>query len=163
MIQSVRLVRHPDGMTEVIRVLSEAELEGWRPEEPLSYEASIVWLYDPETLDFARVTWVQDAASRHGRLRLPAPAITLGYSRLTVNAPRNRQTLGFTRRVFYLLPEDCNRNLIDYPPGAIDPVRLAPGHHGEPPDCGRIRPTYLGAAFTPRRPAGLSQQGTATA
>lgn len=142
MVQAVRVVRHRGGVVEVVRVLSEPVLCHWQPDDPLAYEATIVWLFAPESLDFARVLWLRDAHSRSSPIRLAGPKITLGYSTLTSDAPRHPQTGCYARRVFYLLYDDLYRNLIDLPQGAVSPEHLLPGQQGIPPDPAAILPAY---------------------
>ncbi len=157
MIQSIRVVRRADGAVEIVRILNQAELGQWRPDDPLAYEASLVWLYNPETLDFVRVAWLHGARTRRGPITVPDPAVTVGYACLASNAPPHHQFLGYSRRAFYLLPEDFFRDLIDHPAGAIDPTTIQPGHPGQPPNCERIRPTYLSKARPTARPTSSNE------
>ncbi|GIW55629.1 MAG: hypothetical protein KatS3mg082_2033 [Nitrospiraceae bacterium] len=134
MIVPTRTICYADGRREVIRVLNEISLEEWKPDDPLAFESSLVWNFAVESLDFVRVRTVPGARSRRGPLELSGNHILVGYSKLSVNAPCHPQTRRYARRVFYLEPEDMYRNLIEIPPGAVDPATLLPGCAGSPPD-----------------------------
>lgn len=119
-----------DGRCEIIRLLSADSMDGWSMDDPLTYEKSIVWLRDISELPFVRIKWVRRARSRRGPLYLGSDCATIGYSRLTPDAPRNAKTGGYVRRVFYRLASD---DTIPVAPGralpeaSIDPRKVVPG------------------------------------
>ena len=126
-----------DGTHEVIRLLSPDELESWSKDDPLSYEKSIVWLRDLADLPFVRVRTVRNALSRRGPIYLGAAAHVVGYSKLTPNAPRDPDTRGYVRRVFYLRDADLGASA-ETPANTIDPRSVLPGHEdGSPGDAKR--------------------------
>jgi len=119
-----------DGRREVIRLLSADSMDGWSMDDPLTYEKSIIWLRDISDLPFVRVKWVHKARSRRGPLYLGAGGETVGYSRLTPDAPRDPTTGGYIRRVFYRLESDDAIELLPgdaLPESAIDPRTIVPG------------------------------------
>ncbi len=120
-----------DGAQEIIRLLSPEELEAWSKDDPLSYEKSIVWLSDIAQLPFVRARLVQGVMSRRGPIYLGDDARVVGYSKLTLNAPRSADTNGYIRRVFYLKPGDLARRPPDVPSSAVDPRTVLPGVPGE--------------------------------
>lgn len=128
-----RIIRHPDGGQEIVNVLSDQVLGVWNPAKPLAFERSIVWLEPIDELDFVRVAYVRNATSRRGPLYVRGVAMVLGYSKLTVDAPRNPETKNFTRRLFYLKEEDLFLNLNQIPAGVIDPKTILPGVEGTAP------------------------------
>ncbi len=142
MILPTRQLRNADGHWEIVRVLSETGLEDWNADDPLAFEASLVWVVPFESLDYVRVATVREARSRRGSLALDGQAVCVGYSKLTANAPRDPRTGLYTRRVFYLLPEDFGRNLIDIPAGAVDPCSILPGRRGTTPDVSEVLKGY---------------------
>ncbi|MHB0954767.1 MAG: DUF6009 family protein [Pirellulaceae bacterium] len=120
-----------EGAQEIIRLLSPDEMEGWSKDDPLSYEKSIVWLVDVSKLPFVRVKTVRAAVSRRGSISLGADAHVVGYSKLTPNAPRNPESNGYIRRVFYLKSSDDVHSPTHIPSAAIDPRTVLPGAVGE--------------------------------
>lgn len=120
-----------DGAQEIIRLLSPDEMEAWSKDDPLSYEKSIVWLSDASKLPFVRVKTVCAALSRRGPIYLGEGAHVVGYSKLTPNAPRNPESNGYVRRVFYLRSSDTPHSPIDIPASAVDPKSILPGAVGE--------------------------------
>lgn len=119
-----------DGTHEVVRLLSPEELKHWSKDDPLSFEKSIVWLCDVQSLPYVRVKLVHSALSRRGPIYLQGGARVVGYSKLTPNAPRDAQHKGFTRRVFYLTDADQQGAPGAVPPSAVDPRTVFPGVRG---------------------------------
>ena len=119
-----------DGAQEIIRLLSPDEMEAWSKDDPLSYEKSIVWLSDVSKLPFVRVKTVYAALSRRGPIYLGQGAHVVGYSKLTSNAPRNPESNGYVRRVFYLRSSDVAQVPGDLPRSAVDPKSVLPGSVG---------------------------------
>ena len=120
-----------DGAQEIIRLLSPDEMDAWSKDDPLSYEKSIVWLSDVSQLPFVRVKTVRAARSRRGPIYLGDGAHVVGYSKLTPNAPRNPESNGYIRRVFYLKSSDRAQVPTDIPHSAVDPKSILPGAAGE--------------------------------
>ncbi|MDP7015261.1 MAG: DUF6009 family protein [Pirellulaceae bacterium] len=132
---NTRTISHHDGRQEVVRVINETSLESWDCQDPFAFEQSIVWNEDVSNLDFVRVALVKNARSRRGRIRLDHRGIStvLGYSKLTVDAPLDPSTGGYSRRVFFLKEEDERLNMNAIPHNAIDPQTILPGRAGAPP------------------------------
>jgi hypothetical protein len=122
-----------DGSCEIIRILDQQVLGRWSPGKPLAFEKSVVWLKPLEGLDFVRVALIANARSRRGPLLCGGGQIALGYSKLTVDAPRHPDTGGYVRRIFYLKEKDSQLNMNQFPPDAIDPRTVLPGFAGDPP------------------------------
>jgi hypothetical protein len=120
-----------DGALEIIRLLSPDEMDAWSKDDPLSYEKSIVWLSDVAKLPFVRVKTVRAALSRRGPIYLGDGVHVVGYSKLTPNAPRNPESNGYIRRVFYLKSSDRAQVPTDIPHSAVDPKSILPGAAGE--------------------------------
>lgn len=129
---STRRIRHRDGRQEIVRVLSTSDLASWHKDEPLSYEKSIVWLENIETLPFVRVYQVRSAMSRRGRLMVEKGGRVIGYSKLMADAPRDPDSKRFTRRLFYLKDDDT-RGRVPERACVVDPRTVLPGHPGRPP------------------------------
>lgn len=68
----LRTVPREDGGLEILRILDESVLRSWSPNDPLSYEQSIVWLHPLDGLDFVRVAYVRNSKSRRGPLSVSA-------------------------------------------------------------------------------------------
>lgn len=128
-----RTVQHENGRIEVIRILDDEVLTHWTEWNPLAYEASIVWLEDVQSLDYVRAQWVNYCEHRRNELIPQGKGRVLGYSRLTVDAPRNPKTGFYTRRVFFLLETEDGRIPADgvLPQGAVDPKSIAPSLFGQ--------------------------------
>jgi len=126
-----RMISHPDGRCEIVRVLSADDLESWSDNDPLAYEKSVVWLEDVTALPYVRVVEVRCAKSRRGRLRLSSAERVVGYSKLMADAPRDPRTKRFTRRLFYL--KDGDSAGLAPPEHAVDPGTVLPGIHGDRP------------------------------
>lgn len=62
-----------------------------------------------------------------------AGLLVLGYSRLASDAPRHPVTGGYLRRMFYLLEQDTQLNMNQFPPEARDPRTILPGVQGDAP------------------------------
>ncbi|MBC8354074.1 MAG: hypothetical protein H8E66_18945 [Planctomycetes bacterium] len=129
----LRTVPRDDGGMEILRILDDSILGRWTPEDPLSYEQSIVWLQSLDGLDFVRSAFIRNAKSRRGPLVVGGTSMILGYAKLTEDAPVDRETGRYTRRLFYLKEEDSLLNMNQFPKGSIDPRSVLPGVCGEPP------------------------------
>ena len=129
----LRTVPRNDGGMEILRILDESVLGRWTPDDPLSYEQSIVWLQPLDGLDFVRSAFIRNAKSRRGPLVVSGNSMVLGYAKLTEDAPVDRKSGRYTRRIFYLKEEDSLLNMNQFPKGAIDPRSVLPSVAGEPP------------------------------
>jgi hypothetical protein len=127
-----RKVKRKNGCVEVMRVLSASDLTEWSDQDPLAYERSILWLMDIGAVRFVRTVEVRCARSRRGALNLSTGERVIGYSKLTLDAPRNRETDCYTRRLFYLKPSDTDEGS-RVPRDAVDPRTILPGVRGETP------------------------------
>ncbi len=122
----VRTKRHEDGRIELIRVLSADE--SWSADDPLAYEASIVWMQEIDELPFVRETMITGAQSRSGKLRASGVGRIVGYAKLSDDAPIDSEGHGFRRRFFFLKEHDLQRDRI--PRQAVDPRSVLPGIPG---------------------------------
>ncbi len=125
-----RTVKRDDGRIEIIRVLNERALKKFKEWNPVAYEASVVWLEDISHLSFARMMWATRCTSRGGELIPEGAGRILGFTKLTKDAPLHPETGYYTRRIFYLRPQDEHPGA-DPPPGAVDPKTVLPCVVGE--------------------------------
>ena len=125
-----RTVKRQNGCTEVVRVLSAKDLAEWSDQDPLAYERSILWIKNIDHVRFVRTVEVRCARSRRGALNLSSGERVIGYAKLTSNAPRDRKTDCFTRRLFYLKPSDSDEQS-SVPKDAVDPRTILPGVRGK--------------------------------
>lgn len=138
-----RTFERSDGGLEIVRILDDHLLQGWQRENPLAFEESVVWLSPLKTLDFVRVLHVRNARSRRGPLMMASGSIVImGYSRLTADAPVDPETLAYRRRLFYLQEDDFQRNMNDFPAGALDPQTIFPGVPGNAPNLLEVERGY---------------------
>ena len=147
-----RVMQHKDGRREVVRVLTTEELVAWSAEHPLAYEKSIVWLESIERLRFVRVAHVRCATSRRGPLLVNTGERVIGYSKLMANAPRDKQTQRYSRRLFYLTVPDCELKHETVPESAVDPRTVLPGVEGRKPAAKSRRTAKSKRAKTEARP-----------
>jgi len=133
MLIETRTVRHPDGTQEIVCILNDEVLGGWTPRRPLAFEKSVVWLQPITEFEFVRVAHVRQANSRRGPLIARGAGMVVGYSTLTVDAPRDPITNTFSRRLFYLTESDLQLNLNQIPPAVLDPKTILPRVEGQPP------------------------------
>jgi hypothetical protein len=142
-----RQVNRQDGSVEIVRILNDDMLGHWSPNGPLAFEKSILWLQPIQDLDFVRVGWVRNAQSRRGPLYVRGVGMMLGYAKLTTDAPRDSNTMSFSRRLFYLTEDDLQLNANQIPPGAYSPHTILPGVMGTAPalkDLDRGYPAWIG-------------------
>ena len=138
-----RIYHRADGGTEIVRILDDHLLKEWQRENPLAFEESILWLSPLKSLDFVRVLEVRNARSRRGPLAVASSSLVLmGYSRLTADAPFDPGTMAYHRRLFYLKEEDFQRNMNDFPAGALDPQTILPGVSGSAPNLQQVERGY---------------------
>jgi hypothetical protein len=148
-----RTYQLPDGSREIVRILNDEVLGVWTPKNPLAFEKSIVWQQPIDELDFVRVAVIRNATSRRGPIVARGVGMAVGYSKLTVDAPRDPNTGFFTRRLFYLKEEDLLLNLNQIPPGVIDPKTLLPGSDGKAPKMQDLNRGYPWWACRPETPS----------
>ncbi|MEU6392944.1 MULTISPECIES: DUF6009 family protein [unclassified Streptomyces] len=107
-------------------------------EGDLAQEAEVVWLEDPEDLDYVRQA-LDKVRTRKGKPRYERDGRLIGYTNLTPRAPRSSDSGLFARRTFYLLPHDrpnCPEDpdcpyIVGAPLEAVDPSTIEPGKVGE--------------------------------
>jgi len=125
MIETKTLLRD-DGRIEIVRVLNENALKQFKEWNPVAYEASVVWLQDISGFAFVRMMWATRCSSRRGELIPEGAGRILGYTRLTADAPLHPETGYYTRRIFYLRPQDEAPD-VQPPVGSVDPNTVLPG------------------------------------
>ncbi len=128
-----KTVDHVDGRREIVRVL-----DGEAPADngPLSREAAIVWLEDIRNLPFVRQLLVRQCKSRRGKLDLPGDEQLIGYAKLIKGTSADPETGRYSRRVFYLRPEDraaIRDGNIPKDNHVVDPVTILPSRPGTRP------------------------------
>jgi hypothetical protein len=133
---TTRTIAYSDGRREIVQVLDDGRLEEWSEDDPLSFEASIMWLEDVTRLPYVRVKLIRHCTSRRGELNVSGSGRIVGYSKLTANAHVDPETQCYARRLFYLLKSDYEQTgsrPLKCPHGAVDPTTVLPGVVGEPP------------------------------
>ncbi len=124
---NTRTLKHPDGRTEVLRVLSPEELSERSLDDPLAFEKSIVWLEDVSQLPFVREMTVTDAKGRRGSFHIDGVQV-LGYSKLTPDSPTMPPKGTYSRRIFYVKKKDLGRPESKAPPSnAVQIATIIPG------------------------------------
>jgi pSer/pThr/pTyr-binding forkhead associated (FHA) protein len=128
-----KTVNHADGRHEIVRVLDNRD-----PTDngPLSREAAIVWLEDIRNLPFVRQLLVRQCKSRRGKLDLPGDEQLIGYAKLIKGTAADPETGRYSRRVFYLRPEDraaIREGNIPRENHVVDPVTILPSQPGKRP------------------------------
>ena len=139
---ATRTIKYTDGRQEVVQVLDDGRLSSWSEDDPLAFEASIMWLEDASQLPFVRAKLVRNCKSRRGKLNIGGGGRLVGYSKLTADAPVDPVTQRYTRRVFYLRNADFDSKRPVTPSnldGAVDPTSVSPGKRGAKPS-GSIKP-----------------------
>jgi hypothetical protein len=104
----------------------------------LTGEAEVVWLEDPEGLDYVRQA-LDKVGTRRGRPRYERDGRLVGYTNLATSADRDPDSGLFTRRTFFLLPHDRDNAPqgpyeVGAPGEAVDPRTIAPGKVGAKTD-----------------------------
>lgn len=100
----------------------------------LTDEAEVIWLEDPENLDYVRQA-LDKVSTRRGRPRYERDGRMVGYTNLAADADRDPDSGLFARRTFFLLPHDRDNSpqgpYDEGAPGeAVDPRTIAPGKVG---------------------------------
>jgi uncharacterized protein DUF6009 len=118
-------------------------------EEELCHENNVVWLEDPDRLDYVRQSR-DKTTRRRGKPAYAREGRIVGYAELTADAEQADSGY-YQRRVFYLLPHDR-----DYAPEGV----YREGAPGEAVDPRTIRPGKVGEK-TPRSQYGEEAAGLA--
>ncbi|WP_327425651.1 DUF6009 family protein (plasmid) [Streptomyces sp. NBC_01527] len=113
----------------------------------LAHEANVVWLEDPQNLDYVRQA-LDKTPRRRNKPRYERDGRMIGYVELDGTAEADPDSGLYRRRVFFLLPHDR-----DSAPEGV----YRQGAPGEAVDPRTIRPNRVGEK-TPR-----SQRGIASA
>ncbi|MFJ3673792.1 DUF6009 family protein [Streptomyces sp. NPDC090106] len=97
-------------------------------------EADVVWLEDPDNLDYVRQA-LDKVTTRRGRPRYDRDGRLVGYTNLKPGSPSDPDSGLFARRVFFLLPHDRDTDpegpyAVGAPGEAVDPSTLAAGTAG---------------------------------
>ncbi|MEU5241667.1 DUF6009 family protein [Streptomyces lydicus] len=74
-------------------------------ESQLAHEAAVVWLEDPQPLDYVRQA-LDKTARRTGKPRYERDGRMVGYTELERSAESNPDSGLYQRRTFFLLPHD---------------------------------------------------------
>ncbi|OKK10408.1 transcription factor [Streptomyces sp. CB00455] len=104
-------------------------------ESDLLHESSVVWLENPDDLDYVRQA-LDKTARRRGKPRYARDGRMVGYSELDENAEADPDSGLQLRRVFFLLPHDRDTEpdglYQEGAPGeAVDPRTIEPRRVGE--------------------------------
>ncbi len=133
------IVDHADGRREIVRVLDGEEPSA---RGPLSREAAIVWLEDIAGLPFVRQLLARQCKSRRGKLDLPGDEQLIGYAKLIKGTVADPETGMYSRRVFYLRPDDrlaIRNGIVPDDKHVVDPATILPtklGAKPQPPEAG---------------------------
>ncbi|WP_331748863.1 MULTISPECIES: DUF6009 family protein [unclassified Streptomyces] len=104
-------------------------------ESDLRHESAVVWLENPDDLDYVRQA-LDKTARRRGKPRYERDGRMVGYTELDAHAEADPDSGLQLRRVFFLLPHDRDANP-DGPyqqgaPGeAVDPRTIEPKRVGD--------------------------------
>ncbi|MGX4695456.1 DUF6009 family protein [Streptomyces sp. JNUCC 63] len=100
----------------------------------LTDETEVVWLEDPENLDYVRQA-LDKVPTRRGKPRYSRDGRLIGYTNLHPGAASDPDSGLFARRAFFLLPHDRDRQpqgpySVGAPGEAVDPRTIEPGKVG---------------------------------
>ncbi|MFJ2061240.1 DUF6009 family protein [Streptomyces sp. NPDC087908] len=100
----------------------------------LTHEDNVVWLEDPEELDYVRQA-LDKTPRRRGKPRYHRDGRMIGFVELSDAAEADPDSGLQKRRVFYLLPHDRDAEpdglyRAGAPGEAVDPRTIQPGHVG---------------------------------
>ncbi|MET8566025.1 DUF6009 family protein [Streptomyces flaveolus] len=100
----------------------------------LTDEADVVWLEDPENLDYVRQA-LDKVPTRKGKPRYSRDGRLVGYTNLQAGAASDPDSGLFARRSFFLLPHDRDQQphgpyAVGAPGEAVDPRTIEPGKVG---------------------------------
>lgn len=101
----------------------------------LAHEANVVWLEDPERLDYVRQA-LDKTPRRRSKPRYARDGRMIGYIELDADAAADPDSGLYRRRVFFLLPHDRDSEPDGVyrrgaPGEAVDPRTIRPNHVGE--------------------------------
>ncbi|WP_331738500.1 DUF6009 family protein [Embleya sp. NBC_00896] len=101
----------------------------------LDHETTVVWVEDPQGLDYVRQS-LDKTPRRRGKPRYERAGRMIGYTELDEHAEADPDSGLHLRRVFFLLPHDRDTQPTglyeDGAPGeAVDPSTIEPGRVGE--------------------------------
>ncbi|MEW2064919.1 DUF6009 family protein [Streptomyces sp. NPDC007002] len=101
----------------------------------LVHEAKVVWLENPESLDYVRQA-LDKTPRRKNRPRYARDGRMIGYIELTTEAEADPDSGLYRRRVFFLLPHDRDSDPHGVyrqgaPGEAVDPRTIEPNRVGE--------------------------------
>ncbi|PRH77778.1 transcription factor [Streptomyces solincola] len=104
-------------------------------ESQLVHEAAVVWLEDPEGLDYVRQA-LDKTGRRTGKPRYARDGRMVGYTELGKDAESNPDSGLYQRRTFFLLPHDRPNDpegiyKAGAPGEAVDPRTIQPRRVGE--------------------------------
>ena len=143
-----RTIKQDGGGKEIIRIIDDDNLQHWSKTNPLAFEASIVWLRPIEDQPYVRVALISNSETRRGKLILnDGKRVSIGYSKLTADAPRLGVDQHYQRRMFYVKNNDPKSyaeepQIAMLPIGALDPTTILPTVRGEPPQRGVYKQLY---------------------
>lgn len=100
----------------------------------LADEAEVVWLENPEDLDYVRQA-LDKVPTRKGRPRYSRDGRLIGYTNLQAGALSDPDSGLFARRAFFLLPHDRDQQpqgpyAVGAPGEAVDPRTIEAGRVG---------------------------------
>ncbi|MFD3337088.1 DUF6009 family protein [Streptomyces sp. NPDC058700] len=100
----------------------------------LTHEDKVVWLEDPEELDYVRQA-LDKTPRRRGKPRYHRDGRMIGFAELSESAEADPDSGLQKRRVFYLLPHDRDAEpnglyRAGAPGEAVDPRTIRPGQVG---------------------------------
>ncbi|NYV73393.1 DUF6009 family protein [Streptomyces sp. UH6] len=103
-------------------------------EEEIAHETELVWLEDPQDLDYVRQS-LDRLPTRKGKPAYHRDGRMVGYAILGPGAKPSRSSGTFRRRVFWLLPHDRDTDPTGLytkgaPAEAVDPRTVAAGVKG---------------------------------
>ncbi|WP_151771040.1 DUF6009 family protein [Streptomyces abyssomicinicus] len=103
-------------------------------EEEIAHETELVWLEDPQALDYVRQS-LDRLPTRKGKPAYHRDGRMVGYAILGPGAKPSRSSGTFRRRVFWLLPHDRDTDPTGLytkgaPAEAVDPRTVAAGVKG---------------------------------
>lgn len=118
-------------------------------EGDLTHEAHVVWLENPENLDYVRQA-LDKTPRRRNKPRYARDGRMVGYVELDKDAEANPDSGLFQRRTFFLLPHDRPNDPEGLykkgaPGEAVDPRTIQPRRVGEktPRSQGELKPEIV--------------------
>ncbi|MFE6895130.1 DUF6009 family protein [Streptomyces sp. NPDC057694] len=104
-------------------------------ESDLAHEDDVVWLEDPDGLDYVRQT-LDKTKRRNTKPPYLRDGRMVGYARLSTDAEPDPDSGLYKRRIFFLLPHDRDANPTGLyqegaPGEAVDPRTVVPKQPGQ--------------------------------